>query len=249
MMKKPLDTFICLDCEATGLNTKDDRIIEIAIAKFHGDKILSSFETLIDPKCDIPLPSIEIHNISQDMVKGKPGIEEVLAKCLKMIEGHIIIGHGILFDIDLIDAEAKRHQIACNIKKQTYIDTLRLARLYGESPVNSLEYLRSHFNIPQEGAHRAMNDVVVNIKVFNHLIKQFNSTKQILERLKKPIQLKTMPLGKHKGRVFSDIPIDYLKWAARQEFDQDLLFSIRSELARRKKLTSFKQASNPFLKL
>ena len=28
------DTFICFDCEATGLNTEKDRIIEIAIAKF-----------------------------------------------------------------------------------------------------------------------------------------------------------------------------------------------------------------------
>ena len=55
-----------------------------------------------------------------------------------------------------------------NIEKQPFIDTLRMARLYGESPINSLERLRQHFNIAAEGAHRAMSDVIVNIEVFKY---------------------------------------------------------------------------------
>ncbi|KKM77463.1 hypothetical protein LCGC14_1369770, partial [marine sediment metagenome] len=64
--------------------------------------------------------------------------------------------------------------------------------------------------------------------------------------LEKPIALKKMPLGKHKNRPFSEIPIEYLKWAAGKDFDQDLLFSIRLEINARKKKTSFETASNPF---
>jgi len=58
-----------------------------------------------------------------------------------------------------------------------------------------------------------------------------------------------MPLGKFRGRVFADIPSDYLNWAANQNFDQDLLFSIRSELKKRKNNPAFSQAANPFSSL
>lgn len=243
------EIFVCVDCESTGLDPKNDRIIEIAIAKFRGNTILEKYETLVNPEITISPESIEIHKITQDMVEDKPTIKEVLPHCLKMIQNHIIIGHGILFDIQLIAEEAKRNQVPCKIENQKFIDTLRMARLYGQSPINSLEHLREHFNISQEGAHRAMNDVVVNIQVFSQLAKEFHSPKHILERLKNPIKLRAMPLGKHKGRSFSEIPLDYLKWAARQQFDQDLLFSIRSEINRRKKQPSFRESANPFSSL
>jgi DNA polymerase III subunit epsilon len=58
-----------------------------------------------------------------------------------------------------------------------------------------------------------------------------------------------MPLGKHKGRLFSEIPLHYLLKAATMDYDQDLLFSIRSELKKRKQGGLFSQAANPFLEL
>jgi DNA polymerase-3 subunit epsilon len=124
-----------------------------------------------------------------------------------------------------------------------------MARLYGESPVNSLEQLRKHFNIPLEGAHRAMSDVIVNMAVFKQLAKRYRTTQQLFEALAKPILLKTMPLGKHKGRLLKDIPLQYLQWVAKKDFDQDLLYSIRSELKRRKKGDLFNQAASPFANL
>jgi DNA polymerase-3 subunit epsilon len=243
------DVFVCLDCESTGLDPQNDRMIEIAIARFTFDQIIQTFESLIDPECDIPQVSQEIHKISSEMLKGKPKVSEILPDVLKMIDGHILVGHGIGFDISLIAAEAKRHQIPTNIEKQRFIDTLRMARLYGESPINSLERLRQHFNIEAEGAHRAMSDVIVNIGVFKYLAKSYQTTEQIFKTLEKPIKLKTMPLGKHKGRKFDEIPIEYLLWAERKDFDQDLLFSIRSELRNRKRGGGFEQSANPFSNL
>lgn len=216
------ETFICLDCETTGLDPKEDRLIEIAVVKFTFDGMLESFETLIDPERPIPEATIAIHHISQEMIQGKPKVAEVLPKVLKMIGDHILVGHGIGLDISFIAEEAKRNQILCRIEENPSLDTLRMARLYGESPVNSLERLRKHFNIAEEGAHRAMSDVIVNIEVFKYLSEGFTTTKQLMERLQKPILLKTMPLGKHKGRAFRDIPLQYLQWAIHKDFDQSL---------------------------
>jgi DNA polymerase III subunit epsilon len=243
------DVFVCVDCEATGLDLKADRIIEVAAVKFTFKEVLDSFETLIDPECTISAASQEIHHISQKMVLGKPKIHEVLPQLHKFFDKYILVGHGIGFDIALLSEEAKRFQIPSPLSSMISIDTLRLARLYGESPTNSLEQLRKHFNIEPEGAHRAMSDVIVNIEIFKFLSSSFKTTKDLLKRLERPIQLKTMPLGKYKGRRFDEIPLEYLLWAMKKDFDQDLLFSIETELRKRKKGKSFEQASNPFSSL
>ena len=243
------DTFVCFDCEATGLDPKQDRLIEIAVAIFTFDGIKQTKEDLINPGIPIPPHTTEIHHITDEMICGKPLMQNVVADYLNLIGDHIVIGHGIPFDLQLLDSEAKRARIPSNLSAQRYLDTLRLARLYGESPTNSLESLRKHFNIPAHGAHRAMNDVLVNIEVFKLLCSRFKTTEEIQKRLEKPIALKQMPLGKHKGRSFREIPVEYLRWAASQNFDQDLLFSLRSELKRRKEGNPFLQASNPFSNL
>jgi DNA polymerase-3 subunit epsilon len=243
------DQFICLDCETTGLDPENDRIIEIAVVRFNMHEILESFETLIDPERPISAESMAIHHITDEMVTGKPKMKDVIPTILKLIGRDLIIGHGIGLDIAFLATEAKRAGIPCTLMSHPSLDTLRMARLYGESPTNSLQKLREHFNIAEEGAHRAMNDVVVNIEVFKYLAHHYKTTEQIIERLKRPISLRAMPLGKHKGRPFNEIPVEYLSWAANKDFDQDLLFSIRSELKKRKKGSQFNQASNPFSEL
>lgn len=240
------EIFICLDCETTGLCPVNDRIIEVAIVKFTLEEEIERYETLIDPECVIPQSSTDIHNITQDMVQNKPKIHEVLPLLLQKIGSHIIVGHGIQFDLNILHESAKRHQVPNDLSRQKKVDTLRLARLYGESETNSLQGLRAHFNIDPEKAHRAMDDVLVNIPVFKKLSLGFKTTKDLLTRLEKPIYLKVMPLGKHKGRPFSEIPIDYLKWASRQDFDIDLKASIEKEIRARKKTTPFGFAANPF---
>ncbi|HEY5235646.1 MAG TPA: exonuclease domain-containing protein, partial [Rhabdochlamydiaceae bacterium] len=102
------DIFICLDCETTGLDARNDRIIEIAVIKFTFTEVLERFETLVDPECQISESSMAIHHISQDMVKGKPKILEVLPQISKMIDKHIVMGHGIKLDLNFLNESAKR---------------------------------------------------------------------------------------------------------------------------------------------
>lgn len=249
MKRLDQETFVCIDCEMTGLDLISDRIIEIGLIKFTFDQILEEYETLIDPERPIPAESIAIHHITDEMVAGKPTIDKILPQILKMAGSHILIGHGIKHDIDLIALAAERSNIQTTIANNLRMDTLRLARLYGDSPVNSLEQLRRHFNVEAEGAHRAMSDVIVNMHVFKHLCRRFRNVNEIFDVLSRPIQMKAMPFGKHKGRPFKEIPIEYLVWASHKEFDEDLMFSLRSEIKRRKKGNLFTQATNPFNQL
>lgn len=242
-------TFVCLDCETTGLDPDKDRVIEVAVMVFTTEKEIHVFDTLINPECQIPEESIKIHNITQEMVCNMPTIDQVLPEILKIIGKHPIVGHGVKFDITLLANACERAGIMHGLNSNKVIDTLRMARMYGESPINSLKQLGKHFNIQEEGAHRAMSDVVVNVEVFKYLLKQFKNLKHLYEALEKPVMMKTMPLGKHKGRLIKDLPLDYLMWAASKDFDQDLLFSLRSEIKRRKKGNLFTQSNNPFSNL
>lgn len=241
--------FVCIDCETTGLDPQQDRVIEVAVMCFDIQQVYAQMESLIDPECEIPETSIAIHHITPDMIKDKPTIAQALPEVLKLIGNHIIVGHGVGFDIEILAMSAERAGIACTLRHNLSLDTLRLARLYGESPINSLEHLRKHFNIPVEGAHRAMSDVIVNTEVFKRLIKRYQTTDQLFDVLSRPILMTTMPLGKHKGRSLKEIPLQYLQWIANKDFDQDLLYSVRLELKRRKKGNLFNQSSNPFLNL
>jgi len=241
--------FVCLDCEMTGLDPKKDRVIEAAAVQFTLSTTLDQYETLIDPQCPIPEESQAIHQITPAMLEGKPKIVEILPDFLAFVGKAPIVGHVVSFDIDMLSREAERVNIPCKLKENPYIDTLRLARHYGDSPNNSLKNLAHHFNIPQENVHRAMGDVRMNIGVFKHLIGRFKTLEQIFELLSRPIKMKYIPLGKYKGRLFSEIPLPYLQWAVQLDFDQDLIHSIRVELRRRKKGDRFSEAINPFTEL
>jgi len=48
------------------------------------------------------------------------------------------------------------------------------------------------------------------------LAKDFVTKEDMLKRLQKPILLKAIPLGKHKGRSFDEIPLEYLYWAVKK---------------------------------
>ncbi len=238
--------FVCLDCEFTGLDLEKDRLLELAAIRFTFESPEKEFDALVNPGCTISPESYKIHHISEEMIRDKPSVEALLPEFLAFVGKDRIVGHAVGIDIEMIDLAAKRASIPCSLKERPFFDTLRLARHYGDSPNNSLGSLASHFNIPIGRAHRALDDVKMNIEVFKHLTKRFKTVEQVEKLLSKPIKMKFMPLGKHKGRPFSEIPLKYLQWASHMDFDGDLLFSIRLELKKRKQGGGFSHSTNPF---
>lgn len=242
--------FVCVDCETTGLNPKEDKIIEVGVIRFTLEEILEEFESLVDPESEIPAASLEIHHINASMLKDKPKIKEVLPSVFRTMNNRIIVGHGIGFDLEVLDVAAKKNGIIHDMFKRPFIDTLRLARHYGDSPNNSLGQLARHFNVEIEGVpHRAMTDVKMNIAVFKQLVRRFQTVEELYNILSRPIKMKYMPLGKYKGRLMSEIPFPYLEWASRLNFDGDLLYTIQQEIKKRKKGGQFSQSTNPFNQL
>src|SRR5436189_1497260 len=102
-------TFVCVDCETTGLDAVQDRVIEVAAVKFTTSSTLAEFDMLINPECPIPESSIAFHHITEEMIRDKPTIKKVLPEIFDVIGDNIIIGHGIGFDIQLLINAAGRY--------------------------------------------------------------------------------------------------------------------------------------------
>ncbi len=115
---------ICfLDLETTGLDKKEDKIIEIAskcieITKENGQDIavIDSYESLQDPGCPIPESSTQINGITDEMVKGESidweYVEDILNK------SQLIIAHNAQFDRSFMDLTlplSKNKIWACSI--------------------------------------------------------------------------------------------------------------------------------------
>ncbi len=115
---------ICfLDLETTGLDKKEDKIIEIAIkcieiTKNTGDdiKVIDAYESLQDPGFPIPENSIKIHGITDDMVNKKSIDWEHVKNIFN--KSQLIVAHNAEFDrsfMDLMLPLSKQKIWACSI--------------------------------------------------------------------------------------------------------------------------------------
>ena len=184
-------TFLFLDTETTGLDTNEDRIVQLStrLVALEG---FQNYSHLVRPNgFTIPDTVTSIHGIT-DQVATQQGIslEKALKELLQQIEqADIIVGHHIDFDIAILLAEARRTGFFDLVKTLTHpkfgldtgrraaICTQRLAadyfRFLGESPSLSNTKLTTVyqrlFGEELVGRHDAMVDVVACQRVYDQL--------------------------------------------------------------------------------
>jgi DNA polymerase-3 subunit epsilon len=74
-----------------------------------------------------------------------------------------------------------------------------------------LQFLREVYGIPENRAHRALDDVIVLKEVFFNMVDDL-TPQQIYDLLNKPRPLQHMPFGKYQGKLLKELPKDYLQW-------------------------------------
>ena len=165
--------YVIFDLETTGISPYNDSIIEISAVKVIGGKVVDTFSTLVNPRRPIPYGATAVNGITDDMVEGEPYIEEVLPGFNAFIEDFVLVGHNIAsFDMKFIWKAATEHlgQTFSN----DYIDTLPMARKrLPKLAHHRLVDLAEYYNISTEGAHRALNDCIMNQQCFELLQQEY----------------------------------------------------------------------------
>ncbi|MCP4524001.1 MAG: DEAD/DEAH box helicase [Candidatus Gracilibacteria bacterium] len=167
---------IGFDLETTGLDKKQNKIIEIALVKFDEKTftIVDTYSTFINPETKIPDLISNLTSIYDSDVENAPKIGEVKQEVLDFIGNAPLLGHNVFFDRDFFI------QNGIDISKNILLDTFFLAnflRRYEKSL--NLEMLCKSYGIGFSGAHRALNDVHATISLFEKLMKTFHELESI----------------------------------------------------------------------
>lgn len=167
-------SFVCLDTETTGLSTKYDHITEFGAVKVVRGLVTERLDILVNPGMHIPNDIQEKTNITDEMVKDKPLIKDVLPQILKFMEGSIFVSHNVQFDYGMINSEMKANGFGELIVPA--IDTLTLSRyLFPDSRDHNLGSLCKRYEVEykEDKAHRADYDAEVLSNVWLSMRQQF----------------------------------------------------------------------------
>jgi len=163
--------YTVFDTETTGLSPSEgDEIIQIGATRCINGKLLrqESFEQLVNPGRLIPKATIPIHGITQDMVRGKPDIAEVLPAFHAFAQDTVLVAHNAAFDMKFLQLqEAKTHIVF----HHPVLDTLLLSAVVHPSQASHrLEAIAARFNINVLGRHTALGDAMLTAEVWLRLI-------------------------------------------------------------------------------
>lgn len=164
-----MQKYAVLDVETTGGSPKRDKITDIAIYVFDGKNILDSFESLVNPECNIPAYITALTGINNDMVDNAPYFYEIAKQIIEITEDCIVVGHNVNFDYQFIKSEFK--QLGYEYKRDT-ICTVKLSRkLMPGMSGYKLDILTNSLNITIANRHRAAGDARATVDLFAHLLR------------------------------------------------------------------------------
>lgn len=162
---------VALDIEATGLDARTARVIEISAIRLDGLEVRSSetFQQLIDPGVPIPEPAALVHGLTERDLRGAPAFTHVTEALDRFIGSAVVIGHNIGYDLAVIDHEYTR--LGRSWKIPASLDVRVLARLAAPNLAGySLETLCDWLGVDILRRHRAFPDALAAAQVFVKLV-------------------------------------------------------------------------------
>lgn len=165
-------SYVVFDTETTGLHpSAGDEILSIAAVRIVGGRLLSGerYEQLIRPHNPIPKSSLYFLDITEDMLKGEPQIEEVLPRFRSFVGDSILVAHNGAFDLNFIQSVAEKSGVKFN---NPLLDTLLLAAVADENETDfTLAHIGQRLEVDALGSHTIMDDCFVTAQIFLKLLK------------------------------------------------------------------------------
>ncbi|MDI3286893.1 exonuclease domain-containing protein [Polyangium sp. 15x6] len=96
-----------VDIETTGLRWKTDRVVELAVVRTDAEgRVLAELTTLVNPERNPG--ATHIHGLGAEDLAGAPRFPEVLAELVRYLEGAVLVGHNVKFDLAFLAEELGR---------------------------------------------------------------------------------------------------------------------------------------------
>ena len=180
-----------VDCETTGLDPEDDRIVKLAVIladlSWEQGQQATTFEATVNPGIGIPPEATKIHGLRDSDVSGHGNFGEVAGQLREFIGDRPLVGFNVSFDKRFLNAELKRHGCKTFHRKRSHCAQAALTGIWGYRP--PLEDALERLSLDQFAGklHDPLNDAIATTHIAG-----------MLHRLSEE-DLARAPLGRRSG--------------------------------------------------
>lgn len=162
-----------IDVETTGASfSYGDRMVEIGVVRLERGAVAQTYQQLLNPGRPISGGASAVTGISNDMLIGQPAFGDVWPAVKRLIQGAVLVGHNVGFDIGFFDGECRRlgESLATEIGEYALLDTVRIARRQFGRGGNGLQKLAARLEVAVDTAHRALADCHTTARVLEKML-------------------------------------------------------------------------------
>ncbi|MFI3303365.1 MAG: exonuclease domain-containing protein [Rikenellaceae bacterium] len=178
-LKRPI---IFFDLETTGVDTSNDRIVEISMIKVMPDGERITKTRRINPEMHIPESSSAIHGIYDEDVVDCPTFKQVARSLMEFVSGCDFGGfNSIRFDIPLLVEEFLRANIEVDFKRRNFIDVQNI--FHKKEQRTLVAAYKFYCDKDLADAHSAEADTVATYEVFLAQLERYEDLPKDVEGL------------------------------------------------------------------
>lgn len=175
---------IYFDTETTGLNSKFDRIIELAMLTVEDGEITDEYDKFVNIDWDLPPKITQITGITDEMLILEGESEAHIAEDLKnnLTPDTLMIAHNCQFDLSFVYSLLERHypndayEIVSNSK---WMDTVTVLKDRKEFPHKLIDAVK-YYGIEEVNFHRAIDDTKALYNVTQALKEERDDLKEYI---------------------------------------------------------------------
>ncbi|MGI4884258.1 MAG: 3'-5' exonuclease [Janthinobacterium lividum] len=155
-----LDDFTVIDTETTGgSHAGADRLLEVAAVRYRHQQPVAQLQSFVRFAGEVPYRITQLTGITTAQVRRAPEAKPVLQRLHQLAGGSVLVGHNVGFDLRFLNAERARLGAPAPLPND-WLCTLAVASRRYPAP-HKLGDLCRRFGLPTNGAHRALNDVLM----------------------------------------------------------------------------------------
>jgi DNA polymerase-3 subunit epsilon len=246
-LTKPIAVF---DIEATGINPRTDRIVELAVVKVQPDGTRSTRTSRVNPGIPIPAGATKIHGISDEDVAECPTFSDIAAETDDLLQNCDLCGYNITrFDIPMLTEEFIRAGVKFSMEGRRILDVQRI--YHRREPRDLAAALSFYCGEMHLDAHGAEPDALATLRVLEGQLQKYPDLPRDLDalddycnprdpdwvdrigRLKWVDRNIVLNFGKKKGQLLRTIIQDdpgFINWMLKSDFPRDTQDIIRNAL-------------------